>query len=122
MKIMETLNYFAIFLIMGFILFIFIFLPIMFLFSVGTPNNGSHTGYVTSVETSGLIFRTNGVYFKTDTQSSQEDKYCATNEVLDQLKKAQVEKKLITINYKRGFLMPIWECPGGSETEIISIQ
>ena len=106
------------------IIILFVGVGIFFgvIFNIGTPNDGSHTGYVTSVEKSGLIFRTNAVYFKTDTQSSQEDKYCATDEVVDQLKQAQVEKKLVTINYKRAFLMPIWECPMESETEIISIK
>lgn len=119
MEIEEVLMVFGLLLVVGFLIVV---LPFLIIFNVGTPNNGSHTGYVTAVERTGLIFKTNAVYFKTDTQSSQEDTYCATDEVVDQLREAQVEKKLVTVNYKRGFTMPIWECPGGSETEIISIQ
>lgn len=43
------------------------------------PNSGQHTGYVSSVEQSGIIWKTWTAYIKTDPQSSQEDAYCVTD-------------------------------------------
>lgn len=104
----------------GFTLFL-LFVGIL-LIGGGTPNEGTHTGYVTAVEKEGIIWRVNSAYFKTDTQSSQEDKYCASDDVVTQLKEAQVAKKLVTIEYKRGFFLFPWECSLSSETEIIGLK
>lgn len=64
--------------------------------------NGSHTGYITAVESSGYIFRNYVVYVKTDLSSSQEDKYCVhrdNSSLADTLKKAAKLKVKITVNY-----------------------
>lgn len=97
------------------------FIPMAFLFNFGLPNDGSHTGYITAVEREGIIWKTYTAYVKTNSQSSQEDKYCVDSSVVEELKKAQVENKQVTVNYKRGFTLPIWECSGES-TEIISVK
>jgi hypothetical protein len=89
---------------------------------MGSPNEGSHTGYVTAVEKTGLVFRVNSAYFKSDVSSSQEDTYCAKDEIVAQLKQAQVEKKLVTIEYKRGFWLFPWECSWDASTEIVGVK
>lgn len=62
--------------------------------------HGEHTGYVTAVETNGLLFKTDRAYVKTDTQSSQEDKYCVLNSaVTEQLRKYSAKKAHITVSF-----------------------
>jgi len=69
-------------------------------FYISTPTNGSHTGYVTAVEKNGIIWKTGRVYVKTDTQSSQEDKYCVKDQVIyDELVKAQTNKEKVTLKF-----------------------
>lgn len=77
-------------------------LPLIFIntIAIQTTYNGHHTGTVTAVETNGMIWKTDRVYFKSDTQSSQEDAYC----VIDDNIKAQLEefakrKATVTISY-----------------------
>lgn len=38
--------------------------------------SGTATGYVTSVDTSGMVWRTTSVHFKTDAESTQEEWLC----------------------------------------------
>ena len=67
---------------------------------IETTSNGQHTGYVTAIETNGLIFKTDSVYFKTDAESSQEDRYCVIDDsVKQELINVQKNKELITIKY-----------------------
>ena len=62
---------------------------------------GQHSGYVTAIETNGLIWKTSSVYFKTDPKSSQEDIYCIKDrELMEKLKELSLNKKLVTIKYK----------------------
>lgn len=62
---------------------------------------GEHTGFVTAVDTNGLIWKTTSIYFKTDLSSSQEDRYCvlATPEVVERLRQSATQKERITIQY-----------------------
>lgn len=78
-------------------------LPLFFLLLTGcirTTSGGSHTGYITAVETNGIIFKADYVYIKTDLSSSQEDKYCIEDDdVLSQVKQAQSDKSKVTLKY-----------------------
>ncbi len=72
-------------------------LPITF---IKTTENGQHTGIVTAVETNGVIWKTDRVYFKTDVQSSQEDAYCVIDSAVKHaLEEFQINKKIVTIYY-----------------------
>ena len=67
---------------------------------IQTTENGQHTGIVTAVETNGVIWKTNRVFFKTDAQSSQEDVYCVIDPAIKlQLIDYQKAKKEVTIFY-----------------------
>lgn len=64
---------------------------------------GHHTGLVTAIDQKGFLFTNYQVFFKTDASSSQEDTYCVNrnnNEVADQLKDANKNKKKVTITYR----------------------
>ena len=61
-----------------------------------------HTGIITAVDTSGVFIKSTTVYFKTDAQSSQEDKYCLKDtSIIKELQSAQESKKLVTLEYKK---------------------
>jgi len=75
--------------------------------------NGHHTGYVTAIETNGIIFKTDSVYFKTETESSQEDRYCIIDkEIKKQLEEYQRDKKLVTIEFYDNIFRGIKNCKG----------
>ena len=82
--------------------------------SVGA-SSGQHTGYVTAVErNSNLVWASNIVYFKTDAQSSQEDKYCVNDpQVKTFLEDASMKKTPVTISYQNDFFVWAWQCNGG---------
>lgn len=81
---------------------------IWFFLGFHPSNSGEHSGYITSVEKEGVIWKTWKAYVKTDTQSSQEDSYCVTDSgVVDQLKAVQESGKRVTVIYSR----PIWVSP-----------
>jgi len=68
-----------------------------------TTRGGEHSGYVTAIESRGLIWRNWNVYFKTDNSSSQEDVYCVSRdstELVSKLKEANKQRKQVTINYE----------------------
>jgi len=91
-------------------------------FSLMTPGQGQHTGYITAVETYGIIWDTTRAYVKTDTQSSQEDMYCVQDEeVINQLKKVQESKEKVTIEFKSPLIIPNWKC-GDESSVIINIK
>lgn len=69
---------------------------------------GNHTGYVTAIEQTGIIFPNYTIYFKTDNSSSQEDTYCVnrnSNALLDELREVSKKRKLVTVVFEgvRGF-------------------
>ena len=71
---------------------------------VGIPMqvwNGNHTGVITAIDTSGIFIKSTTVYFKTDSNSSQEDYYCLKDEsILPSLQSLQESKQVVTINYQ----------------------
>lgn len=61
---------------------------------------GEHTGFVTAVQRSGVIFKTGSAYLKTDTQSSQEDDYCVIDdEVYSQLQQYGEKKTHVNVYF-----------------------
>ncbi len=82
------------------ILFVYGFFHLAFYGWHIQTSQGQHTGYITSVERSGIFFKTNTVYLKTDTQSSQEDAYCVIDpQVYSQLETLSQQKSHVTVNY-----------------------
>jgi len=84
---------------------------------------GEHSGYVTAIDERGYIFQNYDVYFKTDTESSQEDMYCVSinnQELANQLRAAQEKRERITIKYHgvRGF--NFGACEGTEIDEVIT--
>lgn len=81
---------------------------------IKTTRDGTHTGYVTAIEENGIIFKTITVYFKTDVQSSQEDKYCLIDRsLIPMLEEKQTNKEKVTIIFY-DYLMPsFFECGSG---------
>ncbi len=91
----------------------------MFISHIGPTNGGQHTGYITSVEQEGWIFKTWRAYVKTDPQSSQEDHYCVTDDSLvSELKERAKDRKLVTIDYSAPFI--VWSTQCGKEPSIIN--
>ncbi len=84
-------------------------------------SEGEHIGYITSVEKSGVLFKTWRAYVKTDTQSSQEDAYCVVDEtIIPQLKTMAESKSHVTVTYFDWFSKGVKDC-GGEEGGIISV-
>lgn len=101
---------------------IFIYL-LIFGVQIKTTENGKHTGYITAIETSGIIFKTNSVYFKTETESSQEDVYCVIdNKVKEELSKLQVEKKRVNIIYENYIWNGLKKCDFGDIAIIKGVE
>jgi len=99
----------------------FLIIAVIILFCTANfhiPNSGQHTGYVSSVEQSGIIWKTWTAYIKTDPQSSQEDTYCVTDtNTVTALQSAATERSLVTVYYSVPMLTWKWQC--GSEQSII---
>lgn len=110
------------FVLTGFILFVLAILGMFFFALVGLHINtghGAHVGFVTSTETTGLIFKTNRAYIKTDTQSSQEDAYCvAEDSVLADLKAHSDTHDRVEVTYIKWLSSGIASC--GGEDEVIT--
>lgn len=76
---------------------------------------GNHTGYITAVEKNGLIWKTGTAFLKTDTQSSQEDRYCVIDpSVYAQLTAASVAKAHVTVGYTDWLHKSMTVCDGES--------
>jgi len=107
-------DHFSIILGIAGILFV-IFILCGFTFSIG-ESTGEHTGYVTAVETNnGLIYTDRIVYFKTDSQSSQEDMYCVNDmDVKQQLEEYARTNERVTIKYHNDYILWYSECARGS--------
>lgn len=90
-------------------------------FSLFTPTEGSHTGFITAVEKNGVIWKTGRAYVKTDTQSSQEDQYCVRDQrVYDELVKAQTSKEKVTVKFNAPLIVAKWDC-GGEDAIIYDV-
>jgi hypothetical protein len=84
-------------------------------------SDGEHTGFVTATETNGIIFKTNLVYFKTDTESTQEDEYCIIDkDLMEKLREKQLSKEKVTLIYEGFFNVPIYRCSWGYGGQIIT--
>lgn len=94
------------------LILVFIILPVVAMVGVHIKTaDGEHTGYITAVEKSGLFFKTYTVYLKTDTQSSQEDKYCVIDtSLINKLKEVQRNKELVTVGFIDYVSAGIAEC------------
>lgn len=94
------------------------YLPIYFLGFHYENSRGEHTGFVTAVQKQGIFYKTGRAYFKTNTQSSQEDEYCVIDEkIYNQLQELSKEKKQVTIQYFSYLESGIKYCDG--EKDII---
>jgi len=84
----------------------------VYLFSVfQTPDSGQHTGYVTAVEKTGIVFQTWTAYIKTDPQSSQEDTYCVTDShTISDLQTYEKDRTPVTVYYSTPILLGSWQC------------
>lgn len=96
-----------------------IWVPIFGLHHV--TGQGSHVGYITATENSGVFYKTNTVYVKTDTQSSQEDSYCVIDPaIFDKLTDAAVSKEKVEVKYTSYFSTSFKEC-SQSDTVITDV-
>src|SRR4030042_2417801 len=78
----------------------FVFLVEGFRFS--QVGEGTHVGYITAVDERGYIWKNYDVYFKTDTESSQEDEYCVSRDnpgLAKELEKISSSRQKVKINY-----------------------
>ena len=76
-----------------------------------TPGSGQHTGYVTAVDKTGIIFQTWTAYIKTDPQSSQEDAYCVADPAtITALQNYEKDRSLVTIYYSEPIVVWKWQC------------
>lgn len=74
---------------------------------------GDHTGYITSVENTGLFWKTGRAYLKTSTQSTQEDAYCVIDpSVYAQLQADSVSGVQVNIHYLSWLSPSVKECDG----------
>jgi hypothetical protein len=75
---------------------------------IETTRGGTHTGYVSAIEENGIWFKTTSVYFKTDAQSSQEDRYCLIDKsLIPILQEKEISKEKVTITFN-AYLAPGW--------------
>ena len=101
-----------------FVILIFIFLT-LFTFLISTINSigaskGEHTGIITAVESNdNLIWDANLIYFKTSDQSTQEEVYCISDNLLSKAREVSSKKQTVTIEFENDFMFMIWECNGG---------
>lgn len=110
-----------------FILFIMVAIIIGLIFINGIHyeiiTDGKHTGTITAIEKSGLIFKTITVYFKSDAQSSQEDTYCLIDEsLLPSLESYSINKSKVTISYNDYFINGYKYCGDENGGIIIGVK
>ena len=100
-----------------FFLWLIFIVPIFGLHKI--TNNGTHVGYITAVEKSGLFFKTGTAYVKSDISSSQEDAYCVVDDaVLEELRNVSQKKVKVEITYFGWFSAGLTNCAG--EGDVIS--
>jgi hypothetical protein len=106
------------------VLILFLILTGVFIFCsiVSIPiedSRGQHTGFITAVETNGIIFKTDRAYVKSDVSSSQEDMYCIIDDtVKQQLEQASINKDKVTV-YFYDWIFRGWNNCKEVETAII---
>ena len=78
---------------------------------IETIIDGKHSGQITAIEKSGLIWKTYTVYVKTDISSSQEDVYCVEDlSLIPELEKLSGDRQKVTIIYRDEFFKAPWRC------------
>jgi hypothetical protein len=86
-------------------------------------SNGEHTGYITAVETNGLIWKTDSVYVKSELSSSQEDRYCIIDkEISTKLKQKAVDKEKVTLIYNDWLVRGMENCEPTDSAIVISFK
>ncbi len=86
---------------------------------------GEHTGYITAIERTGIIFKTGTAYIKTDTQSSQEDSYCVIDpEIYSQLQQYSTSKTHVNAYFLSWLSAGIKNCSGEDQIiyKVVPIQ
>jgi hypothetical protein len=74
-------------------------------------NTGSQVGYITTIDTNGIIFKTKSVYIKSNLESSQEERYCAEGEdVIANLTLARDNSSKVKIYYNDWIFRGITHC------------
>jgi hypothetical protein len=101
MEIVKVMSYLIIGLFNLIVLAMFVVVPVIAFTGLHvSTGSGEHTGYITAVEKRGIVWKTWRAYVKTDTASSQEDRYCVIDEdVVAAIKKASEEKQKVTLKY-----------------------
>lgn len=88
---------------------------ILLLTGCANTGTGTHNGYITNTEKTGLIWKTGTVYIKTDLSSSQEDFYCVENQdVMNKLQEYKDKGIKVKLNWHDEMIIAPWRC-GQSE-------
>ena len=86
-------------------------LLLIFLTGCWNTGKGLHVGYITAVETEGIIWQTGNAYIKTNYESTQEDIYCITNQqVYEQLRTFAEQKNNVQLNFHNELMTAPWRC------------
>lgn len=108
--------------VIGSLIFIVLLVEVIGIHYV-TIQNGSHTGVITAVETTGIIFKTVTVYVKTDPMSSQEDTYCLIDRsLIPKLIEKEEAKEKVTVIYTDYLVKGQLYCNGESGGIITGIN
>lgn len=90
---------------------------------ITTTRNGTHNGYITAVEQTGVFWPTWTIYQKTDPTSTQEDKYCVEDKkLIPELIKASDTKERVTLHYHSELLVAPWRCDDDDIVESMEHQ
>lgn len=85
--------------------------------------DGQHQGFVTAVETTGVVFSVDSVYVKTDLATTQEDKYCVTDPAIRaQLDEAMKSKRPVTLKYHNDLIVFAWDCSAYASSIIVGVE
>ena len=91
---------------------------------IETVSDGEHNGQITAIQKDGVIWKTYGVYVKSDVSSSQEEKYCLEDSsLIPKIEQASKDRLRVTILYKDELFVPPWRCgisPAGIITDVKS--
>jgi hypothetical protein len=82
--------------------------------------NGKYEGILINTSHYGMIWKTDGVSFKTGLNSSTQEHFCVLDkEIMDQLKNLPPKTNLIVI-YKSLFSTPSWKCDISDSSDVIT--
>lgn len=77
-------------------------------------SDGTYIGYVTATEkNNNLLFDSQLVYLKTDLSSSNEDQFCFTDSIHDQLLEANKKKQRVELHFANPLITWRSQCNGG---------